>query len=85
MQMKDDKKIKTIYIQLLGEGTQVYRPVPALEITPNIFEIQGDDIYDPDDEEWKFGPGTQVIVEQRFLDGEFVLLAIKEHEEKIEQ
>ena len=69
---------RAAYIQLLGEGTKVYRPVPALEVTQNIFEIQGDEIYDPDDEEWEFGPGTRVIAEPRRLDGEFVLLAIKE-------
>jgi hypothetical protein len=66
-----------IYIQLLGEGTKVYRPVRAIEIEDNIYEIKGDDIYDPDDEEWEFIPGTIVFVEKKKLEGEFVLIAVK--------
>ncbi|WP_257667144.1 hypothetical protein [Parapedobacter tibetensis] len=67
---------KTIYIQLLGEGTIVYRPVPAIEIGENIFQLKGEEIYDPDDEEWEFLPGTKVRVEQKELEGENVLVAI---------
>lgn len=66
-----------IYIQLLGEGTKVYRPVRAIEVEDNIYEIKGDDIYDPDDEEWEFIPGTIVFVEKKKLEGEFVLIAVK--------
>lgn len=67
---------KTIYIQLLGEGTIVYRPVPAIEIGENIFQLKGEEIYDPDDEEWEFLPGTKVKVKQKELEGENVLVAI---------
>ncbi len=66
-----------IYIQLLGEGTIVYRPVPALKIEDNVYKIEGYNIYDPDDEEWEFLPGTFVIVEERTLEEDIVLVAVK--------
>lgn len=69
---------KNIYIQLLEEGTKVYRPVPAIEIENNIYEVQGFEIYDPEDEVWEFKPGVHVIVEEQELDGELVLVAVKE-------
>ncbi len=67
-----------IYIQLLNEGTKVYRPVPAIMIENCIYKVKGEDIYDPDTEEWEFLPGTIVIVEEQFLSEEYVLVAIKE-------
>jgi hypothetical protein len=66
-----------IYIQLLEEGTKVYRPVPAIEVSNNIYEVQGFEIYDPEDEVWEFPPGTYVLVEEQNLDGENVLVAIE--------
>ena len=66
-----------IYIQLLGEGTIVYRPVPALKMEHNIYKIEGYDIHDPEDEEWEFIPGTVVIVKERTLEEEIVLVAVK--------
>ncbi len=68
---------KNIYIQLLNEGTEVYRPVPAIKIKNNIYKLQGFDIYNPKDEIWEFSPGTYVQVEKRNLDGENVLIAIQ--------
>ncbi len=69
---------RNIYIQLLEEGTKVYRPVPAIEIESNIYEVQGFEIYDPEDEVWEFTPGTYVLVEEQNLEGENVLVAIQE-------
>ena len=69
---------KKIYIQLLYEGTKVYRPVPAFEVENNIYKVGGFEIYDPEDEVWEFPPGTYVLVERYKLDGENVLLAVKE-------
>ncbi len=66
---------KTIYIQLLGEGTIVYRPVPAIEMGDDIYQVEGEEIYDPDDEEWEFLPGTEVRVEQKEFEGKKVLVA----------
>jgi hypothetical protein len=71
---------KKIYIQLLNEGTKVYRPVSAFEIGNNVYEVQDREIYNPDDEVWEFIPGTFVIVEEQNHDGEIILVAIKEQE-----
>lgn len=73
---------KNIYIQLLEEGTKVYRPVPAREIESNIYGIQGFEIYDSEDEVWEFPPGSYVLVEEQYLEGEHVLVAIKEQRPK---
>lgn len=67
-----------IYIQLLGEGTKVYRPVSASKIDANVYRVEGSEVYDPDDEEWEFKPGTIVIVEPKKLEEKLVLVAIKE-------
>ncbi|HNC38079.1 MAG TPA: hypothetical protein PK492_01875 [Chitinophagaceae bacterium] len=69
---------KNIYIQLLEEGTKVYRPVPSFQIEDNLYEVGGFEIYDPEDEVWEFTPGTYVLVVEKNLDGENVLVAIQE-------
>ncbi len=71
------KEEKIIYTRLLGEGTDVYRPVPSLIIKDNVHKITGYDIFDPDDEEWEFPPGTIVLVENREIGGEELLVAVK--------
>jgi hypothetical protein len=75
------KRNKTIYIQLLGEGTKVHRPVIASEIGENIYKVGEYKTHDHD-EVWEFIPGTIVVVEEQLLDGENVLVAIKEQKEK---
>lgn len=68
---------KYIYVQLLGEGTKVYRPVRASVISDKFYEIEGFDTYDPEDEIWEFTPGTRVVVEEQNLNGKMVLVAVK--------
>jgi len=69
---------KEIFIKLLGEGTLVYRPVPSIKISENLYILQGSEIYNPEVEEWEFKPGTLVFVEEKLLEGKFELIAIKE-------
>lgn len=69
--------MQKIYVQLLGEGTIAYKPVDAIKVTDNVYQIQDDELYDPNDEEWEFAPGTSVIVEEQILDGDKVLVAIR--------
>ncbi len=66
----------TVYVRLLNEGVQVYRPVSALQTGINIYELRGADIYNPEDEEWEFLPGSRVVVEERILEGQKALVAI---------
>lgn len=67
-----------IFIKLLDEGTKVYRPVPAIKIENHIYRIGGFEIYDIEDEIWEFLPGIIVYVEEQVLNGEKVLVAIRE-------
>jgi hypothetical protein len=66
-----------IYIQLLEEGTKVYRPIKAVEITQDVYRILESNEYDAEDEIWEFLPGSNVIVEEKILSGKSVLVAIK--------
>jgi hypothetical protein len=66
-----------IYVQLLNEGTKVYRPVSATKVKDNIYRIDGEDIYDGEDEVWEFLPGSLVKVGKKLLQGDFVMVAIE--------
>ena len=66
----------TIYVRLIGEGVDVYRPVPATRVAPRTYVLKGKELFVPDDEDWEFGPGATVMVERRILGGESVLVAI---------
>jgi hypothetical protein len=57
--------IEILYIQLLNEGTIVYRPVPAKQVSGNIYQIQGDELYNPEEEDWEFQPGSTVLIEEK--------------------
>ncbi len=68
---------KVIYVQLLDEGTVVYRPVLSLELSPTVYKLGGALTYDPKNEKWEFLPGTTVQVEEKYLEGNKVLIAFK--------
>ena len=68
-------EMQTIYVQLLDEGTKVYRPVPAIKIQDDVYELQGAELYDKEDEIWEFGPNSRVFVKEDCLGGEKVLIA----------
>ena len=67
---------QTIYVKLLGEGTEVYRPVFANRRSLNIYEIN-EQFYEPEDEHWEFPPRSVVLCETREIEGNKVLIAIK--------
>ncbi len=65
--MKDN--VQPIYIELLEEGTVVYRPVDAVKLDQNIFKIIG---IRSDDEVWSFQTNDIVQCEFKELnDGRF--------------
>jgi len=66
-----------VYVRLLGEGTSVFRPAPARRIAEGVVQLLAPDGFDPDDEDWEFAPGSVVQVEERELEGEDVLLAVR--------
>lgn len=62
------KPEKVIFMRLYQEGTLVYRPVPALFKEKDIYVLEGEHLYDPDQENWQFTPGTYVYVDLVHLD-----------------
>lgn len=69
--------MQTIYIRLLDEGTEVFRPTTAEEAEGSLFRVLPIPNYDPEDEKWEFVPGSLVGVEQRKLEGKEVFVAVK--------
>ena len=65
-----------VYVQLLGEGTVVHRPVPAEPSGASAVRLLVPEGYDPEDEDWEFRPGTTVRVELRSLREGEVLVAV---------
>src|SRR5207302_10736469 len=58
---------KVVYMPLLGEGTDCWRPVRAVRVTEDVFRII-DQI--PSDESWKFGPDSRVRCRERIFAGD---------------
>ena len=64
-----------VYVALVGEGTSVWRPVEALSIEAQIYELLGPMGVG---ETWEFEPGQRVICElQVFPSGESGLVALR--------
>jgi hypothetical protein len=57
-----NKPLKTIYVKLVGEQVDVWRPVQAEHVRDDTYVI-ADQPYDRDSETWQFGPGSSVICE----------------------
>jgi hypothetical protein len=68
--------MEEIYVKLLNEGTEVYRPVPAKRISESVYFIPDTATYNADDETWEYPPGSRVQVTQRLLSGQLKLVAI---------
>jgi hypothetical protein len=65
---------KTIYMPLIGEGTDCWRPVRALQLADGVFEV-ADAI--PEDESWAFAPFARVRCEEKvFADGQTGLVVV---------
>lgn len=63
----------TIYMPLLNEGTDVWRPVEVTPLQGAVYRVEGPM---PADEEWEFVPGTIVQCQwKKFSDGEDGLIA----------
>lgn len=71
------RKNVTVYVRLLDEGTDAWRPVPARLLADGHYEILEIDGGVPSDEKWEFQPGTQVTCRQKeFADGTISLIAV---------
>jgi hypothetical protein len=72
---------ETIFIRLLNEGTDVWRPAVATKIDENVYRIEMPDNYDPEDEEWEFKPNSIVCCETKILTDKKCLIAMNALEE----
>ena len=64
----------TIYMPLLNEGTDVWRPVSAFWQDDGSYVITGTI---PDDEEWMFQPGSRVRCVLKKLSAGWCLVAVE--------
>jgi hypothetical protein len=64
----------TIYVRLLDEGTDVWRPVRATRVGSSTYEIARQPV--PQDESWSFQPGDIVIAEPRQTDAGLIAVAL---------
>ncbi|MBJ7440182.1 MAG: hypothetical protein JHD35_14290 [Sphingopyxis sp.] len=64
----------TIFMPLLDEGTECWRPVGATPLGTQLYKVEGEV---PQDETWAFLPGSIVICEiRKFQSGESGMTAI---------
>jgi hypothetical protein len=55
----------TVYVRLLQEGTEVFRPTKAEACENGVYRLLPTPDYDPEDECWEFLPGSLVKVKER--------------------
>jgi hypothetical protein len=73
--MDSSINIVTIHIQLLNEGTTVYRPTQGRFIENSIYEVQPTSNYSVSGEEWEFPPGSLVECVFETRDNKIILIA----------
>ena len=66
---------RCVYVALLDEGTNVWRPVSAIQLESNQYVLLRPQDYDPESELWQFLPGEIVLCELREKQGERFLVA----------
>ncbi len=71
-----------IYIELLDEGSPVWRPTQGVELGPNEYLVLPTKNYNPDDEIWAFPPGSRVVCEKKLLSRGEALVAKRLIEDK---
>ena len=74
--METDSCFDVIYVKLLDEGTEVYRPANARVVSPGVAEIICPEDYDPEDEKWEFKPGSVVNISKKQLTDAEVFVAM---------
>lgn len=67
--------IENIYVGLLNEGIEVFRPVKAEHLYVDVWRISEQVI--PEGETWEFQPGQKVNVKGREIEGVWSLVAYK--------
>ncbi len=57
----------TVYVRMLDEGTDVFRPTQAERLSTGAYRLLPTPDYDPDDENWEFMPHETVRCERMKL------------------
>ena len=68
---------QTIYVRLLEEGVDVWRPAPAYQVGASTFILLRPSNFDGQMEQWEFPPGTAVETQMRQLSGGAHLVAVR--------
>lgn len=76
MSAATDMFTDTVYVRLLDEGTDVWRPVSARELGNGVYELSAEPA--PEFEHWEFGPGRVVASEKRNLSSGTTIVAVAE-------
>ena len=76
MLVAPDISTKSIFVRLVDEGTDVWRPVEALAIGECLHVIL-EQRYDRTDEHWEFPPGAVVRTETQSKSGRSVPVAVE--------
>lgn len=66
--------VATVYVRLLNEGVDVWRPVRAVRLSDTTYRLS--DEPRPEDEAWSFEPGAVVVAESRAGDPEQRVIAV---------
>ncbi len=61
------RPVATVFVKLLDEGTDVWRPVPAEDLGDLRYRLGEPSHYDPSTETWEFPPGALVDCEMQLL------------------
>ena len=75
--MKPDGNRVKLFVSLLAEGADVWRPTEAVPIGDGLFKILSTPNYDPEDEVWEFPPGAIVRCETRQDNSGKYIVAVK--------
>lgn len=69
----------TIYVKLLDEGIDVWRPVNAEKVKNGsaFYILPSPDNIQPDGEAWEFSPGSYVLVREVNLEGKVSKVAFE--------
>ncbi len=67
----------TVYVRLLGEGTEVSRPTQAALVKEGVYQLLPNQEYDSKDEQWEFPPGSMVHVAQIVSDNRDYFIATR--------
>jgi hypothetical protein len=72
-----DSNTDVVFVRLLDEGTYVLRPVPAVNIYGDFYELLATDDYDSEFEIWEFTPNSRVRCEKKEFGSETILIAVE--------